>query len=77
MYLALQFTHMQKQVNPPFEKRTARYFEQKAKQVKGKEKLLVALEMSKYLTAAREHGLSFEELEKAGFKFATVPDIKN
>jgi hypothetical protein len=68
---------MQKQVQPPFEKRTAQYFEQKAKQGKGKEKLLVALEMSKYLTAAREHGLSFEELEKAGFKFATVPDIKN
>jgi hypothetical protein len=68
---------MQKQVNPPFEKRTAQYFAQKAKQVKGKEKLLVALEMSKYITAARQHGLSFEELEKAGFKFATVPDIKN
>ena len=62
---------------PPFEKRTAQYFEHKAKQVKGTEKLLVALEMSKYLTAARMHGLSFEELKEAGFKFATLPDIKN
>lgn len=60
-----------------FEKFTAAYFEQKAKQAKGKEKFLVALEMSKYLTAAREHGLSFEELEQLGFHFATVPDIKN
>lgn len=68
---------MQTPVSPSFEKLTAQYFEQKAKQAKGTEKLLVALEMSKYLTAAREHGLSFEELEKAGFKFATVPDIKN
>jgi len=62
---------------PPFERRTAQYFEQKAKQAKGPEKLLIALEMSKYLTAAREHGLSFKELKEAGFKFATVPDIKN
>lgn len=77
MYLVVQFNYMQKPVSPSFEKRTAQYFEQKAKNVKGKEKLLVALEMSKYLTAAREHGLSFEELEKDGFKFATVPDIKN
>ena len=55
-----------------FERRTAEYFAEKAKKAKGKEKLLVALEMSKYLTAAREQGLSFEELKKAGFKFATV-----
>ena len=68
---------MQKPLQPSFEKRTAHYFEQKANQAIGKEKLLVALEMSKYLSAAREQGLSFEELEKAGFKFATVPDIKN
>lgn len=68
---------MQKPIQPRFQKRTAQYFEQKAKQAKGTEKLLVALEMSKYLTAAREHGLSFEELKEAGFKFATVPDIKN
>ncbi len=60
-----------------FRRLTAEYFETKAKQVKGPEKLLVMLEMRKYLTAAREHGLSFEELKKAGFKFATVPDIKN
>jgi hypothetical protein len=45
---------MQKQHQQhPFEKRTAQYFEQKAQQAKGTEKLLVALEMSKYLTAAR------------------------
>jgi hypothetical protein len=77
LYLVVQYIHMQQQVEPPFEKRNAQYFEQKAKQAHGKEKLLVALEMSKYLSAAREQGLSFEELEKAGFKFATVPDIKN
>ncbi|MBX3242233.1 MAG: hypothetical protein KIT80_14680 [Chitinophagaceae bacterium] len=64
---------MQKSLEkPPFEKRTAEYFAQKAQKVKGKEKLLVALEMSKYLTAAREQGMSFEELKEAGFKFATV-----
>jgi hypothetical protein len=69
---------MQQMLNKDnFETRTAAYFSDKSKQAKGKEKLLVALEMSKYLTAAREHGLTFEELEKAGFKFATVPDIKN
>lgn len=69
---------MQQPVNTgKFEVRTAEYFRQKAMQAKGTGKMVVALEMSKYLTAAREHGLSFEELEKAGFKFATVPDIKN
>jgi dihydroxyacetone kinase len=69
---------MQKPINhKQFEVLTADYFAQKAKNAKGKEKMLVALEMSKYLTLAREHGLSLEELEKAGFKFATVPDIKN
>ena len=69
---------MQQPVNSgKFEIRTAEYFKQKAEKAKGTEKMLVALEMSKYLTAAREHGLSFDELEKAGFKFATVPDIKN
>ncbi len=60
-----------------FQIRTADYFAKKAKQAKGREKLLVALEMSKYITAAREHGFTFEELENAGFKFATLPDIKN
>ena len=57
---------------PPFQKRSAGYFDEKAKQAKGTEKMLVALEMSKYLTAAREHGLSFEKLKELGFKFATV-----
>lgn len=51
---------------------TADYFKNKALQAKGTEKMLVALEMSKYLTAAREHGLTFEELKELGFKFATV-----
>jgi hypothetical protein len=64
---------MQQSVNAgKFEVRTAEYFRQKAKQAKGTGKMVVALEMSKYLTAAREHGLSFEELKNAGFKFATV-----
>ena len=61
----------------PFQVRSAAYFDEKAKQAKGTEKMLVALEMSKYLTAAREHGLSFEELEKAGFRFAKLPHIPN
>ena len=68
---------MRNKLQQHFERHTAEYFAQKSKKVKGKEKLLVALEMSKYLTAAREHGLSFEELEKEGFKFATVPNIEN
>ncbi len=60
-----------------FHRLTAEYFHQKAGKVKGPKKLLVMLEMSKYLTAAREHGLSFEQLEKDGFRFATLPDIQN
>jgi hypothetical protein len=69
---------MQKAINnKQFEPRTADYFAQKAKNAKGKKKMLVALEMSKYLTLAREHGLTLNELEKAGFKFATVPNIKD
>ena len=68
---------MQEPANGKFEIRTAEYFKQKAKQAKGKEKLLVGLEMSKYLTAAREHGLTFDDLKKAGFRFATLPDIKD
>ncbi|MEO7312454.1 MAG: hypothetical protein ABIX01_18780 [Chitinophagaceae bacterium] len=60
----------------PFEIRTAQYFDEKAKAAKGPEKLLVGLEMSRYLTAARQHGLTFEELREHGFRFATVPDIK-
>jgi hypothetical protein len=55
-----------------FRRLTESYFAEKAKQAKGPQKLLVMLEMSKYLTAAREHGLSFEELRKDGFRFATV-----
>lgn len=64
-------------ITPEFQKRTAEYFVEKAKQAKGTGKMLVALEMSNYLREARRHGLSFEELEKAGFKFATLPNIPN
>ncbi len=53
-------------------KLTADYFAQKSKQAKGPEKFLIALEMSKYISEARRSGISFEELIKAGFKFATV-----
>lgn len=60
-----------------FRELPASYFQEKAKKVSGPNKLLVMLEMNKYIRAAREHGLSLEELEKAGFKFATLPDIKN
>ncbi len=64
---------MQQEVDSSkFEIRTEEYFREKTKQAKGTEKFLVALEMSKYLIAAREHCLSFEDLKKAGFKFATV-----
>lgn len=55
-----------------FRRLSADYFHKKAEKVKGPQKLLIMLEMSKYLTAAREHGLSFEELKKDGFRFATV-----
>ncbi len=55
-----------------FHRLSAEYFHNKADKVKGPKKLLVMLEMSKYLTAARENGLSFEDLKKDGFRFATV-----
>lgn len=55
-----------------FHRLSAEYFHKKADKVKGPKKMLVMLEMSKYLTAAREHGLSFEELKQDGFRFATV-----
>lgn len=55
-----------------FRELPAAYFHEKAKKAKGPDKLLVMLEMSKYLTAAREHGLSFEKLKELGFRFATV-----
>ena len=57
---------------PEFQRRTAEYFAEKAKQAKGTDKMLVALEMSNYLKEARKYGLSFEELKQQGFKFATV-----
>lgn len=60
-----------------FRELSAAYFHEKARKVKGPDRLLVMLEMSKYITAARKHGLSLEQLEKAGFKFANLPDIKN
>lgn len=55
-----------------FRKLSAAYFHEKAAKVKGAQKILVMLEMSKYLTAAREQGLSFEDLKNDGFRFATV-----
>jgi len=64
---------MQRPVTTPeFQQRTAEYFAEKAKQAKGTDKMLVALEMSNYLREARRHGLTFEELKQQGFKFATV-----
>lgn len=60
-----------------FQRLSSDYFHKKAAKVKGPQKLLVMLEMSKYLTAAREQGLSFEDLKKDGFRFATLPDIKD
>ncbi len=56
----------------PFQIRTAEYFSEKARQLKGPEKLLVALEKSRYLADALQHGLTFNDLKELGFKFATV-----
>ncbi|MGF2413101.1 MAG: hypothetical protein ACQUYJ_12295 [Ferruginibacter sp.] len=55
-----------------FQKRTAEYFIEKAKQAKGKEKFLVALQKSRYISDALQNGLSFSDLKEQGFKFATV-----
>ena len=55
-----------------FRELPAAFFHEKAKKVKGPDKLLVMLEMSKYISAALEHGLSFEKLKELGFRFATV-----
>jgi hypothetical protein len=63
---------LQSAISPEFQKRTADYFAEKIKHAKGKAKMLVALEMSNYIREARKHGLTFEELKQAGFKFATV-----
>jgi hypothetical protein len=62
---------------PEFQQRTAEYFAEKIRQAKGTDKMLFALEMSNYIRDAHRQGLTFEELEKDGFKFAKVPDIKN
>jgi hypothetical protein len=67
----------QSAISPEFQQRTAQYFAEKIKQAKGTDKMLIALEMSNYLREAGKNGLSFDDLKKAGFKFATVPDIKN
>jgi hypothetical protein len=55
-----------------FERRTAEYFALKASKAKGKDKFLVALEKSRYISDALHNGLSFDDLRKSGFKFATV-----
>ena len=55
-----------------FRELPAAYFHEKAKKVKGPDKLLVMLEMSKYISAALQHGLSFGKLKELGFRFATV-----
>lgn len=58
-------------------KLTADYFAKKARNARGPEKFLVMLEMNKYIAGARHSGISFEELEKQGFKFAHLRNIKN
>ena len=58
--------------SPKFQKRTAEYFNEKAKQAKGTEIWLVALEKNKYISNALKNGLSFTDLKELGFKFATV-----
>jgi hypothetical protein len=59
-------------ITPEFEIRTAEYFAEKAAKVSGPNKLLVALEKSKFISSALQHGLSFNDLKRLGFKFATV-----
>ena len=64
---------MQKSETPhKFKKLSAEYFIEKAKQVKGSEKFLVALEKSRYISEALKNGLTFTDLKELGFKFATV-----
>jgi hypothetical protein len=58
-------------VKPP-RKLTASYFHKKAARVKGPEKFVVMLEMNKYISQCVQSGVSFKELEKQGYKFATV-----
>jgi hypothetical protein len=55
-----------------FERRNAEYFILKASKAKGKDKFLIALEKSRYISDALHNGLSFDDLRKSGFKFATV-----
>lgn len=55
-----------------FRRLSAEHFIEKAQKVKGPEKLLVALEKSKYISEALKSGLSFTDLKELGFKFATV-----
>ena len=57
---------------PEFQRRTAEYFAEKARQAKGTEIWLVALEKNKYISDALKNGLSFTDLKELGFKFATV-----
>jgi hypothetical protein len=64
---------MKQSITPDqFQKRTAEYFSEKAKRAKGKEKWLVVLEKSKYISDALKNGLTFSDLKELGFKFATV-----
>ncbi len=58
---------MKQSVPKQFKRLSAEYFAEKAKQAKGTNKLLVALEMSNYIRKARHNGLSFEELKITRF----------
>lgn len=58
--------------NKEFKTLTAAYFTDKAARAIGKEKFLIALEKSQYISAALQNGLSFADLRKSGFEFATV-----
>ncbi len=55
-----------------FHELPASYFHEKAKQVSGPNKLLVMLEMNKYVRDALQNGFSFDQLKELGFRFATV-----
>jgi hypothetical protein len=64
---------MRQSIKPDkFQRRSAEYFAEKARQAKGTEKFLVALQKSRYISDALKNGLSFSDLKEQGFKFATV-----
>jgi hypothetical protein len=55
-----------------FERRNAEYFALKAIKANGKNKFLVVLEKSRYISDALQYGFSFDDLRKSGLNLATM-----